>query len=223
MPSSDKTSSSGSRTKVLVVGATGLVGSTFVRHWQQQSSDSELHILGRREPNAPGETTVHVAAIEDWPETIAAMAPDIVFCALGTTIKSAGSKQAFQAVDLDLVASVAEAAKEAGARQFILISSTMANAKATGFYLRIKGKAEGAAEAQHFNRLDIIRPGLLRGEREEFRAGERIAVLLSPIVDRLMHGSLRKYRSVTADTVADTAWALVDAATPGRFVHETLS
>jgi len=223
MPARPKKSSSSASVKTLVVGATGLVGSTFVNLWRPTNPGDELHILGRRDAVAPDDGTVHIADAQDWPDTIASIAPDIVFCALGTTIAKAGSKQAFRAVDLELVADVAEAAKQAGARQFILISSTMANAKASGFYLRVKGEAEAAVEAQQFDRLDIIRPGLLRGDRQEFRAGERLAILLSPVMDRLMQGSLRKYRSVAVDTVANTALTLLDAAAPGRFIHETLS
>ena len=223
MPATAKQSSSTTRVRVLVVGATGLVGSSFVSRWQPHNPGDALHILGRRDADAPDGATVHVASIEDWPGVIASIAPDIVFCALGTTIAKAGSRNAFRAVDLELVADVAAAAKHAGTRQFILISSTMANAKASGFYLRTKGEAEAAVEAQHFDRLDIIRPGLLRGDREEFRAGERLAILLSPLVDRLMQGSLRKYRSVAVDTVADTALALLDATVSGKFIHDTLT
>jgi uncharacterized protein YbjT (DUF2867 family) len=210
-------------TRILVVGANGLVGSAFVQQWQSSNPGGELHILLRTESFAPPGVSVHVAAPEDWPDTIAAVAPQVVFCALGTTIRKAGSKQAFRAVDLDLVASVAQAAKAAGARQFILISSTMANASASGFYLRTKGQAEAAVEAQHFDRLDIIRPGLLRGDRSEFRAGERLAILLSPLLDRLLHGNMRKYRSVHVDTVAKTALSLVNAAASGNSIHETLA
>ena len=223
MPARPKKPSSSASVKILVVGATGLVGSTFVSHWQPDNPGDELHILGRRDAVAPNDGKVHIADVQDWPDTIASIAPDIVFCALGTTIAKAGSKKAFRAVDLELVAAVAEAAKQAGARQFILISSTMANAKASGFYLRTKGEAEAAVGAQQFDRLDIIRPGLLRGDRKDFRAGERLAILLSPVTDRLMQGSLRKYRSVAVDTVADTALTLLNEAAPGRFIHETLS
>ncbi|MEP4484341.1 MAG: NAD-dependent epimerase/dehydratase family protein [Halioglobus sp.] len=222
MPALREQSTPTAKSKILVVGSSGLVGSLFVSQWHSKNTRDELHILGRRDT---GETNAiaHVAPIEDWPDTIAAIAPDIVFCALGTTISKAGSKQAFRAIDLDLVASVAAAAKQAGAKQFILISSTMANAKASGFYVRTKGEAEAAVEEQEFERLDIIRPGLLRGDRKEFRAGERAAILLSPVMDCLLQGSLRKYRSVAADTVADTALSLVNAPVPGRFIHEALT
>lgn len=223
MPARAKQPPPSANIKILVLGATGLVGNTFVKRWRPKSPGDELHILGRRDAAAPDGAFVHVATVDGWPDAISSIAPDIVFCALGTTIKKAGSQQAFRAIDLELVADVAESAKQAGARQFILISSTMANPKASGFYLRTKGEAEAAAEKQQFDRLDIVRPGLLRGDRKEFRAGERLAILLSPVMDRLMQGSLRKYRSVSADTVADTALALLDATIPGRFIHETLA
>ncbi|MEP0201779.1 MAG: NAD-dependent epimerase/dehydratase family protein [Halioglobus sp.] len=223
MSAKQQQSASTAKLKTLVVGSSGLVGSVFVSHWKPSNTGDELHVLGRRDAGESSNGIAHVAPIEDWQDTIAAIAPDIVFCALGTTIAKAGSKKAFRAVDLDLVADVAAAAKQAGARQFILISSTMANVKASGFYVRTKGEAEAAVEEQQFERLDIIRPGLLRGDRKEFRAGERVAILLSPVMDCFLQGSLRKYRSVAAATVADTALSLVSAPVPGRFIHEALT
>ena len=223
MASEQQESASTISVKTLVVGSSGLVGSTFISQWVPSNPGDELHILGRRDAGEADKGIVHIAPTADWPDTIASIAPDIVFCALGTTIAKAGSKQAFRAVDLELVADVAAAAKLAGAKQFILISSTMANAKASGFYVRTKGQAEEAVEEQRFERLDIIRPGLLRGNRKEFRAAERLAILLSPAMDLLLQGSMRKYRSVDVDTVADTALRLLKADVPGKYIHETLT
>ncbi|WP_164116546.1 NAD(P)H-binding protein [Sphingorhabdus sp. Alg239-R122] len=206
--------------KLLVVGATGLVGGNFMLQ-AQAHGDFEVHSLGRREVRGDDHNMRHVHDTDTWPQAIASIAPDAVFCALGTTIRQAGSQEAFRAIDLELVRTVGEAAKTSGARHFVSISSTMADANASAFYLKTKGEAEGALRACDFERLDIIRPGLLKGDRiGPLRWGESLAVFASPLTDMLLHGSLKKYRSIDAHDVAAAAWALFDEGGKGSFVHE---
>ncbi len=136
-------------------------------------------------------------------------------------MKKAGSKAEFAAVDRDLVGAVAAAAKAAGAKQFISISSTMADSSASSFYLKTKGEAEDLLRAQKFDRLDIIRPGLLRGERtNENRLGESLAIAASPLMDLLLHGKFRRYRSILASDVAAAIEVLMANSAPGAYVHE---
>jgi uncharacterized protein YbjT (DUF2867 family) len=162
-----------------------------------------------------------IADSGQWSEKIAAIRPAIVLNALGTTIRQAGSQAAFRAVDHDLVLAVARAAKEAGARHFISVSSVGAAAKAANFYLRTKGEAEAALRALAFERLDLLRPGLLLGERQgPFRAGEALAMLAAPLTDVLLHGGLRRYRSIAAASVARAMAALAAMGGSGTHVHE---
>ena len=206
--------------KLLVVGATGLVGNSFARQAAKRGN-LDVHILARRTSDFATGITQHIADTDDWPQQIAAFAPDIVFCGLGTTIKQAGSKAAFCAVDLELVQTVAAASKNSGAKHFISISSGMANADASSFYLKTKGQAERALRALQFERLDIIRPGLLRGNRSgPLRLGESLAIMISPVTDLFLHGRMEKFRSVHADDVAAAALALTDAHEDGVFIHE---
>ena len=208
--------------KILIVGATGLIGGLLTRKLVAQGADKNLHLLLRRPYREDvGKSKVHVQLQENWPATIAKIKPDIVISCLGSTMKKAGSKEEFSAVDRDLVGAVAAAAKAAGAKQFITISSTMADSSASSFYLKIKGEAEYLLSAQKFNRLDIIRPGLLRGERVgENRLGESLAVAASPIMDLLLHGKFRRYRSILASDVADAIVMLMGESAPGEYVHE---
>ncbi len=206
--------------KLLVVGATGLVGGNFVRQ-AHNHADFEVHTLGRRETGSDGDYLQHVHDTDAWPQAIASIAPDAVFCALGTTIRQAGSREAFRAIDLKLVCAVGKAAKASDARHFVSISSTMADANASAFYLKTKGEAEEALKACNFDRLDIIRPGLLKGDRTgPLRWGESLAILASPFTDMLLRGPLKKYRSVDAHDVAAAAWALFNSREKGSFVHE---
>jgi uncharacterized protein YbjT (DUF2867 family) len=207
---------------VLVVGATGLVGDAFLRQSKTHQQQLKITALVRKPGRLPADSAVEVVAPNDqWPEIIASLRPEAVFCALGTTIRQAGSQAAFRGVDFELVAAVAGAAKSAGARHFVTVSSTMANARARSFYLKTKGEAEEALIAEGFERLDLLRPGLLKGDRREFRLGERIGAAASPIVDRLLLGPFKKFRSVHADTVALAALNLLTTKEPGCFIHES--
>jgi len=207
---------------ILILGATGLIGGLLTGKLVGQGRDKSLHLLLRRPYREDvGKTRVHVQLQENWPATIAGIKPDIVISCLGSTMKKAGSKEEFAAVDRDLVGAVAAAAKAAGARQFIAISSTMADSSASSFYLKIKGEAEDLMRAEKFDRLDIIRPGLLRGERtNDNRLGESLAIAASPVMDLLLHGKLRRFRSILASDVADAIIVLMADRQPGEFVHE---
>jgi uncharacterized protein YbjT (DUF2867 family) len=126
---------------------------------------------------------------------------DIAFCCLGTTIKKAGSEEAFRAVDLDMVVAFAKRAREMGARHLIVISAIGADPKSSVFYNRIKGEMEQALKAQDWPQLTIVRPSLLLGERLQPRLGEKLA---SPFA-KLMPG---KYRGIEACTLARALWRL---------------
>jgi len=208
--------------KILIVGATGLIGGLLTRQLVEQGRDKTLHLLLRRPYREDvGKVKIHVQLQENWPATIAKIRPDIVISCLGSTMKKAGSKAEFAAVDRDLVGAVAAAAKAAGAKQFIAISSTMADSNASSFYLKTKGEAEDLMRAEKFDRLDIIRPGLLRGERAgDNRLGESLAIAASPVMDMLLHGKLRRFRSILASDVAAAIVKLTAEKSPGEHIHE---
>lgn len=208
--------------KILIVGGTGLIGNLLTKELVKRNGGKGLHLLFRRPYREEvGAAKVHVQLQENWPATIKKIKPNIAISCLGTTIKKAGSQEAFAAVDRDLVASVATAAKKAGTRHFLAVSSTMANSGASNFYLKTKGEAEDALRDQSFDRLDIIRPGLLRGDRtNDFRIGERIGIAISPIMDVLLHGKLRRYRSIHAENVATAMANLVGHDGSGEKIHE---
>ncbi|SIO10767.1 Uncharacterized conserved protein YbjT, contains NAD(P)-binding and DUF2867 domains [Parasphingorhabdus marina DSM 22363] len=208
--------------RIIVLGATGLTGGLLVDRLLEDKRADDLHLLLRRPPEKDfGNAQLHVSDTAGWPEEIAQIKPDILVSCLGSTMKKAGSKEAFAAIDRDLVGAVAKAGKQAGARHMIAVSSTMADSSASSFYLRIKGEAEDLMRAQKFDRLDIIRPGLLRGERTgDTRMSEGLAILASPIMDRLLHGSFRRYRSIAAMDVAAAMMTLMAKQEPGTYVHE---
>ncbi len=146
--------------------------------------------------------------------------PEAFICCLGTTLSKAGSQEAFLAVDRDLVLRLAAMAHDAGARHAILVSSVGASAQSGNFYLRVKGETERAVADLGFARVDLLRPGLLLGERAESRPGEAFARALTPLTNPLLRGSLRRFRGIPAATVAAAAVVLLRETQDGRFVHE---
>jgi uncharacterized protein YbjT (DUF2867 family) len=179
--------------------------------------------LSRREAPLPrgGRMEMLVAEVPRWHEAVAAVAPEAVICALGTTMRRAGSEDAFRAVDHDLVLALAQAAKDAGASHFVLVSTAGADAYGKPFYLKVKGEIEEAVTKLRFKRLDVLRPGLLRGPRAgDRRPLERLGILASPLTDHLLRGQRRRFRSIDARIVAAAALQCAREKAAGRFVHD---
>jgi uncharacterized protein YbjT (DUF2867 family) len=143
-----------------------------------------------------------------------------VFCATGTTIRKAGSQEEFQRIDYEMPLAAARAALEAGAQQFVLVSSVGADPGSKNFYLRTKGELERDLIQLKFRAIHILRPGLLLGHREEFRPGELLATRIAPLLNLTLYGPFKQYRSIAAEKVGK---AMVGAARQqelGTFVYE---
>ena len=210
--------------RIILAGATGLIGGAAARLLTNAGHDVHC-ILRRNDSRMPPSVHQIVAQADQWPDLVSDVGAQVAVSCLGTTMRDAGSKQAFAAIDLELVTAFAAAARQAGAEHFIGISSVGANPQSPGFYLATKGKAEAQVTKLGFVRTDFMRPGLLRGNRGgAVRFGEQIGILISPLTDMLLMGSLARYRSISADTVALAIEALVTAYactnTQGNFIHE---
>ena len=208
--------------RALLVGATGLIGSDVIAQGRARD-DLQLLALARREIAFPPGTQMEaiLAQPDQWPHAIGRTRPDVLLCALGTTWRKSGqSEEGFRAVDNDLVLDTAHAAHKAGARHGIFVSAAGADAHAKNFYLGVKGKVDEELAKVGFERLDILRPGLLRGERgADRRLKEKLAIALSPVTDMVLHGRFRAFRSIRATTVAQAILALAQEKARGRFVH----
>jgi len=209
--------------RVALVGATGLVGRRVI---EIASAGDEVRIVGiaRREaPLPPGaRMEMFVAEPDKWGEVLDAVRPRALICALGTTWKKAGRDEAaFRAVDHDLVLATAEAAKRAGVPNMVVVSAAGADKRAKALYMRVKGETEEALTRIGFKRLDILHPGLLRGERAgDLRFAERAAIIAAPLIDPLLSGSWERYRSIDAALVAEAALGLALRRAGGRFTHD---
>ncbi|MDA9120606.1 NAD(P)H-binding protein [Flavobacteriales bacterium] len=185
--------------KAAVAGSTGFIGSILLDFLKDDKYFSEVQVLSRRELGLSAKFKVLVGNLSQQKlESV-----DIAFCALGTTIATAGSQDAFYHVDHDLVIDFANNAKEAGAKTFVLVSSVGANPKTSNFYLKVKGETEKDLEAIGFDSLIILRPSMLMGQRKEFRFGELIGQGVMTLFNPLMLGSLSKYKGIQGKTVAN--------------------
>ena len=190
--------------KALIVGATGLIGGYCLQELLNDPVYSDVTAIVRKPTLADhSKLNTVVADFNDLEGYLGKIEAEDVFCCLGTTIKRAGSRVAFKAVDYSLVVSVADEMRKQGAKQFLVISSMGADPGSKIFYSRVKGEMEREIQRLGYPCLRIIRPSLLLGPREDFRPGERIGGLLSPLLNPLMVGPLKKYRPVEARRVAN--------------------
>lgn len=209
--------------RIAIVGATGLIGRAVI---QQSVGREDIRILAvaRREMKLPSGARMEmvVADTDQWGDVFARTRPDVLISALGTTWnKASKSEDAFRAVDQTLVLDIARAAQEHGVKRCIAVSSVGADSGSKNFYLRVKGEVERDLQNIGFDRVDVLRPGLLRGAREQDRRlGERLGIVISPLTDLMLHGKYRKYRSIRDSDVAKAALALSMRKAAGKFVHE---
>lgn len=204
--------------RVLLVGATGAVGQAVLAQALTDVRVQEVVALTRKSlPAAPKLVNAVVdftalPAAADW------WVVDLVICTLGTTIKVAGSKEKFVAVDRDLPIQIARRALAAGASRFALNSSMGANSKASNFYLRTKGEAEAGIRALGYPSLTIVRPALIDAKRTETRRGESLALgLMRPLRFVIPAG----WRPVTPEAIARALLAGGLASAPSSQIIES--
>jgi uncharacterized protein YbjT (DUF2867 family) len=142
-----------------------------------------------------------------------------VFCCLGTTMKKAGSEEAFRKVDYEYVVRLAETSRRTGADRFFLVSAVGADANSRVFYSRVKGEAEDAVARLGFAGLHIFRPSLLVGGRREKRRAEEIGITAARFVSLLFFGPARKYRPIRAETVARAMVVVAREGSPGAHIY----
>lgn len=186
--------------KAAVFGSTGLVGYNLLHVLDENRNYHEI-VAYRRNLNQsnPFQKVRYVelgANISIEPDT------NDVFICLGTTMKKAGSKEAFKAVDLDMVIEIAHKAYQAGVKRIIAISSIGANQSSRNFYLRTKGQMEEELKKFDFELVAIVRPSILLGKRNEYRLGESIGIWLFRAFRFIFVGPLRRYRGIDAGDVA---------------------
>lgn len=197
---------------VMLVGATGLVGQ-HVLH-KALASEQVGRVVAPTRRALPAHPKLHnpVVDFDHLPEDVPWWAVDAVVCALGTTLKVAGSQAAFYRVDHDLPLRVAQLALRHGAQAYALNSALGADPHSRVFYSRTKGELERDLQALGFPSLTLVRPGLIGGERHESRPAEQIGVRVSQWLGPLLPP---RYRVVPAERIAHHLLRSALAAEPG--------
>jgi uncharacterized protein YbjT (DUF2867 family) len=186
--------------EAIIAGSTGLVGRECLRLLLARYDS--VTALVRRQPQQSHPKLIERLIDFERIGTIEIPPRAHVYCTLGTTIKKAGSEDAFRQVDYEYPRMLAGRAASAGGARFMLISSVGASPQSKNFYLRVKGELEEAVAAMPLQASHIFRPSFLMGDRVEKRSGEKFGIVVAKAVGVLLVGPLRKYRAIPAATVA---------------------
>ena len=189
---------------VMIIGATGLVGARLFDLLLNDISVNRIVLLGRSFPTVSHPKVVKVTTDFSDLQLLKNHFDDIqiLFCCIGTTIKKAGSRDAFRKVDYEIPVRLAEVASAAGVIKFIAISSLGAELSSTNFYLKTKAEMEKDVVAYPFQKVAFVRPSLLLGNRNETRVGEKLIRVLLVLFSFLLIGKFRKLRPIQDVTVA---------------------
>lgn len=183
-----------------VIGATGLVGKQLVQQLLNDNRFEKVRIFVRRDSGLKHpkleQQIVDFGDEKTWGKLLSG---DVLFSALGTTLKQAGSKEKQVEIDFTFNLNFAKKAKENGIENYVLVSSVGANSKSSIFYSRIKGELDDAVAKIGFKKLVIIRPASLTGDRKESRVAEKISI---PILNFLTKFIMKEYRPISDKTVA---------------------
>lgn len=208
----------------LIAGSSGLVGGYLLNLLLESENYHQVISLVRKPTGKSHEKLKELCIdFENLEKEIKDLNADDVFICLGTTIKKAKTQENFKKVDLDYPIIIAKTLKQNGAKQLSVVSALGANADSKIFYNKIKGEMEDAMESLSYQNTFIMQPSLLMGARNEFRFGEMVGQKLMCIIDPLMVGPVKKYRSINAFDVASAMLALSNSSLTGLHKVESES
>ena len=187
-----------------LIGSTGLTGSFLVRQLLADSAITKVISISRKSLKLSNAqlTEVLVSDLAELPSIESRIRGELYFCCLGTTIKTAGSKENFEKVDHTAIVAFAKVAKAHDAKSFTLVSAMGANASSKFFYSQVKGRTENDVKALGLRSLIIFKPALLIGPRHEFRLAESIATKTLVPLSQLLPTRTQKSLITEAETLA---------------------
>ncbi len=206
----------------LLAGATGLVGSALLPLLLASDRYAKVIVVGRRPVSiSHPKLTQVVTDLEQLEAERLRLIADDVYCCLGTTIRQAGSREAFYQVDFLYVVQLAALTAANFAAQFLVVSSLGAGIDSRFYYSRVKGEMEAAVRQTPFRAIHIFRPSLLLGERPTPRLGERLSAAVLGLARPLLRGGWAKYRPVAAATVAQAMLRAAEDDGGGIRIHSS--
>jgi uncharacterized protein YbjT (DUF2867 family) len=208
--------------KAVIAGSTGLIGSKLLEILLAEPAYNEVIVLVRKETGRKHEklreVVVDFAKLEDHAADIAGHA---VFCCIGTTKKKTPNLDKYYEIEHDYPIKLAQLAAGNGVSQYHFVSSIGADKDSSAYYTKFKGQTEHDLQQLNFKTLHIYRPSLLTDDRKEFRLIEKMATGLMYVVNPLLIGSLKKYRSIPAQTVAHAMYNQSITKNEGVFIHSS--
>ncbi len=206
----------------LIIGSTGLIGSHLLNLLLDSNDYIKVITFVKRDTGLKHpKLTQHIIDF-DKPETYKELiVGDDFFCTIGTTIKKAGSKEAFRKVDFEYPKQFAASALENKVKQFLIISSLSADANSGNFYLKTKGEIQDFLKKCNFESVAVLQPSLLLGNRTEFRLGEKIGAFFVKTLSFLLLGNLKKYKAIQAEDVARAMFIIAQKNNSGFKIYES--
>lgn len=204
----------------LLVGATGLVGSQLLNKLIHTPYYHEVIVLTRSRLGITNTKLKEIIFDFNQPDGSQVVADD-VYCCLGTTIKKAGSQEAFRKVDYQYPLEIARLAKKNGAKKYVIVTALGADASSSIFYSRVKGELEEALGTLGYEALHLVRPSLLLGDRQENRMGEKIGEGIAKLFGPLMFGPLKKFKAIDSAQVANAMLAFGKSGEKGTCIHNS--
>jgi uncharacterized protein YbjT (DUF2867 family) len=201
----------------VIFGATGLVGKELITLLLENKDFERIVVVVRKLLVLKQIQLSDFSKLMDLKDRLKA---SVYFCSIGTTIKTAGSKDAFLKVDLDIPKKIAQLAEVLSVPSFVAISSLGASADSSNFYLRTKGEMEKAVREIYHGNLKFVRPSLLMGNRDEFRFGEKVAVVFMKAFGWIFAGPLKKYKGIYVRDVARSMIIISDLAAD-KMIYES--
>ncbi|HEY4628436.1 MAG TPA: NAD(P)H-binding protein [Flavobacterium sp.] len=206
----------------LIIGSTGLIGSELLNLLLDSNDYLKVITFVKRDTGIKHpKLTQHIIDF-DKPETYKDLVVgDDFFCTIGTTIKKAGSKEAFRKVDFEYPRQFASFALQNKVKQFLIISSLGADAKSGNFYLKTKGEIQDFLKDCSFENVAVLQPSLLLGNRTEFRLGEKVGAFFMKTFSFLFLGNLKKYKPIEGKTVAKAFFKIAQTNNKGFKIYES--
>lgn len=206
--------------KAIIVGASGLIGSSLLTELLHHAEYDEVLVVVRKElPLTRKKLVQLVVDFNKLDQFAAAITGHVLFCCLGTTKSKTPDVAEYRRIDHDYPLQLAQIAKTNGVKQCHLVSAIGANKKSAAFYLKLKGELEEDLQKTGMETLHIYQPSMLYGDRKEQRAFEKIFIAFFKVIDPLMVGGLRKYRSISATSVASAMYKNSLKHQLGTFIH----
>lgn len=208
--------------KAIIIGSTGLIGNYLLELLLADANYSQIIALVRKPVLTKNTKLIYIETdFKNLDRLSSQINGDCLFICIGSTMKKAGSKEAFLKIDYDIPVNVAHIAKKNGTSSCIVVSSLGADQNSSNFYLQTKGKMEQAIEKLGFQKTVFMRPSILLGNRQEFRFGELIGKIIMKAIGPLFIGSLKKYRGINGKTVAEAMLKVALQDNTGIFKYES--